>query len=155
MCVFRPVFALVLAFSLWSAPQVQAQNWRLEPTFGAVSLRSGFVPDPHTRRVIAGGDNHFLGSEDCRFGGWFASPPDYRLIYEAGRYPTLTIYVDAPGDTMLLVNDPHSRWYCNDDYSERNPLIRFANPPSGQYDIWVGTYNRANVRNAVIFISER
>lgn len=131
-----------------------AQNWRLGSSFGSVTLNAGFMPDPRTRTVRAGGDQHFTGSRGCPGGGWFANAPDYRLFYRAGGY-VLTIGVNAPGDTMLLVNDPTATWYCNDDAYGLDPAIRFNNPSSGQYDIWVGTYNRSRVHNSVIYITER
>jgi len=150
----KRLFAAATAATLL-APAAFAQNYNLSPSFGSVQLNSGFLPDPYTRRGIqAGGDNHMSGSQGCPGGGWFANRPDYRLHYRAGGYP-LTIYVSAPGDTMLLINDPHLNWFCNDDSNGLDPAIRFNRPASGQYDIWVGTYNRSRVRNSTIFISER
>lgn len=148
------IFTAFAALAALSTTGAEAQNYNLRPAFGSIQLNAGFLPDPVTRRVQAGGDNHFSGSSGCPGGGWFANAPDYRLHYRAGGY-ALTIYVSAPGDTMLLVNDPQTRWYCNDDFNGLDPLIRFNNPLSGQYDIWVGTYNRSRVRNAMIYISER
>ncbi|MCL4675345.1 MAG: peptidase S1 [Pararhodobacter sp.] len=151
--LFKLAIAAALATSL-SGADARAQNWQLSPSYGSVTLSAGFLPDPRTRTVRAGGDNHFSGSQSCPGGGWFANAPDYRLNYRAGGY-SLSIYVAAPGDTMLLVNDPNAQWYCDDDsYGNRNPMIRFANPSSGQYDIWVGTYNRSRVHNSVIYITE-
>lgn len=149
------VFALGACISVFSvtATPVSAQNWRLNPSYGTVSLNWNFRPDPQTQTVQAGGDNHFSGSSGCPYGGWFASAPDYRLHYNAGQY-SLTFYVRARGDTMLLVNDPTATWYCNDDGDGLDPVIRLNNPRSGQYDIWVGTYGRTRVRNAVLHISE-
>lgn len=152
--LLKTVIAAVFAGTL-SAPAAQAQNYGLNPAFGSVRLNAGFLPDPYQRRGIqAGGDQHFQGSQGCPGGGWFANAPDYRLYYRAGGYP-LTIFVNAPGDTMLLVNDPSTRWFCNDDADGLNPAVRFDRPASGQYDIWVGTYNRGRVRNSTIYISER
>lgn len=148
-------FTLAAAVALLASPAAQAQNYNLNPSYGAVTLNAGFLPDPRTRTVQAGGDNHFSGGGDCPGGGWFANAPDYRLHYRAGGYP-LTFYVSAPGDTMLLINDPSAQWFCNDDANGTlDPMVRFNNPRSGQYDIWVGTYNRSRVRNATIYISER
>ncbi len=130
-----------------------AQNWNLNPAFGTLNLRAGFLPDPRTRRIQAGGDSHFNGGGGCPGGGWFANAPDYRVNYSAGNFP-LTFYVSAPGDTMLLVNDPAGQWFCNDDYNGLDPLIRFDRPRSGQYDVWLGTYNRSRVRNSTLYISE-
>lgn len=153
--IFKTVIAAALAATLL-APAAIAQNYNLRPAFGSVRLNAGFLPDPFQRRGIqAGGDNHYRGDAGCPGGGWFANAPDYRLHYRAGGYP-LTIYVNAPGDTMLLINDPNTAWFCNDDSNNSlNPAIRFNRPSSGQYDIWVGTYNRSRVRNSTIFISER
>ncbi|GAB4270386.1 MAG: peptidase S1 [Pararhodobacter sp.] len=153
--LFRTAFAALTAAALLGQTPAEAQNYNLRPSYGSVTLNAGFLPDPHTRTVRAGGDIHFSGGGGCPGGGWFANAPDYRLHYRAGGYP-LTIYVSAPGDTMLLVNDPSATWFCNDDANGTlDPMIRFNNPRSGQYDIWVGTYNRSRVRNSTIFISER
>lgn len=138
-----------------SAGAATAQNYNLSPSFGSVTLNAGFLPDPYVRGGIqAGGDNHFTGGGGCPGGGWFANRPDFRLHYNAGGY-ALSIYASGPGDTMLLVNDPSTTWYCNDDYNGLDPLVHFSNPMSGQYDIWLGTYNRSRVRGSAIYISER
>lgn len=145
-------FAALLAIPLASV-SVEAQNYNLRPSFGSISLQAGFLPDPRTRTVRAGGDSRFQGGGGCPGGGWFANAPDYRVNYRAGGY-ALTFYVRAPGDTMLLVNDPAGQWHCNDDFQGLNPAVVFNNPRSGQYDIWVGTYNRARVNNSTIYITE-
>lgn len=150
-------FTVVAAMgaAVLGATDARAQNYNLAPSYGSITLNAGFLPDPRTRTVRAGGDNYFSGGGGCPGGGWFANAPDYRLYYRAGGYP-LTIYVNAPGDTMLLVNDPSAQWFCNDDANGTlNPMIRFNNPRSGQYDMWVGTYNRSRVHNSTIYISER
>jgi len=133
----------------------QAQNGRLNPTNGTVTLQAGFMPDPYARSLRAGGENYMSGTLGCIGGGWFSNPPDYRVQYRAGRYPSLVFYVYAAGDTVLLISDPQARWHCNDDYSGRDPAVRISNPVSGQYDIWVGTYNRSRVERATLYISER
>lgn len=147
--------ALATAGVMGGAPQsAEAQNYNLRPSFGSHSLVAGFVPDPWVRSGIqAGGDNRFSGSGGCPGGGWFANAPDFSLHYNAGGY-ALTFYVRAPGDTMLLINDPNTRWYCNDDHDGLDPVIRFGNPSSGRYDIWLGTYNRSRVRGAQLYVTE-
>lgn len=155
--MFKTLKATILAAvaATLAVGAAEAQNYNLRPSFGSVTLNAGFMPDPYVRGGIqAGGDSRFNGGGGCPGGGWFANAPDFRLYYRAGGY-ALTIYVSAPGDTMLLVNDPHAQWYCNDDYNGLDPAIRFNNPASGQYDIWVGTYNRSRVRGSAIYISER
>jgi hypothetical protein len=144
--------ATLLAVPLFTSA-VFAQNWNLRPSYGSVSLNAGFLPDPHTRSVRAGGDNYFSGGGGCPGGAYFANAPDYRLNYRAGGMQ-LSIYVRAPGDTAILINDPNGTWYCNDDQNGLDPGVAFSNPRSGQYDIWVGTYNRSRVNNARLYISE-
>ncbi len=151
---FKLAIAAVIAATTMGATSAEAQNYNLHPSYGSTSLRAGFMPDPRTVTVRAGGDSHFGGGGGCPGGGWFANAPDYRVHYTAGGY-ALTIWISAPGDTMLLVNDPAGQWYCNDDYNGLDPLIRFNNPRSGQYDIWAGTYNRSRVHRSTIYISER
>jgi serine protease Do/protease YdgD len=130
-----------------------AQNYNLRPSYGTVTLNAGFAPDPYVVTVRAGGDNNFRGGGGCPGGGWFPNAPDFRVHYRAGSYQ-LSFYVRAPGDTMLLVNDPSGTWYCNDDYQGLDPAIVFARPRSGQYDIFAGTYNRSRVRNTRLYITE-
>ncbi len=150
--IVRLTVAALVALSMLAVPGA-AQNWRLNPSYGSVSLNAGFMPDPRTRTVQAGGNVRINPAGDCPGGGYVANAPDYRLNYRAGGY-ALSFYVRAPGDTLLLINDPQGRWFCNDDYSGLDPALRFGNPASGQYDIWVGTYGRNRVRNATLYITE-
>lgn len=117
--ILKLAVAVVVAATLFGGT-ADAQNWNLNPAFGTLNLRAGFLPDPRTRRIQAGGDSHFNGGGGCPGGGWFANAPDYRVNYSAWDFP-LTFYVSAPGDTMLLVNDPAGQWFCNDDYNGLDP----------------------------------
>jgi hypothetical protein len=152
MQIFGRVLAFISAAVMLSAAAASAQDWRRNPSFGSVSLNAGFAPDPRTRNVRAGGDIQ-VNVNNGRCQGWFANAPDYRVNYRAGGYQ-LTFYVRASGDTMLLINDPNGNWYCNDDYQGLDPAIVFSSPRSGQYDVWVGTYNRSRVSNATLYITE-
>lgn len=153
--VLKRALAALAVAPLIVGTAVEAQNYNLSPSFGSVTLNAGFMPDPYGRRGIqAGGDNYFSGGGGCPGGAWFANRPDFRLFYRAGGY-RLTFYVRAPGDTALLINDPSTTWYCNDDHNGLDPQITFSNPMSGQYDIWLGTYNRSRVRNSTLYITER
>jgi hypothetical protein len=123
--------------------------------FGSVNLAAGFLPDPHTVSVVSGAtatdavDVASLGlspmnSGACR--GFATSRPDYILNFTPGQH--LRIFVDAPGDTTLVVNDGRGNWWCSDDDGGNlNPSIEIPNPVGGQYDIWVGSYQAgANIR---------
>ncbi len=144
--------AALFAGSLGAATTLQ--NFSLSPSFGSVQLRAGFIPDPHYRHLTAGGPIRAQDRfRDCR--GYIADAPDYSLYYTAGGQD-LFINVDSDRDTTLVINGPNGNWYCDDDGANAplNPLLYWANPPSGRYDIWVGTYSRGSGVPATLFISE-
>ena len=146
--------AVALAMPVVSAPQTaDAQDWRLRPAYGTINLSSGFQPDPYRRTLQAGGNIRLGAMAGCPGGGYVANAPDLRLNYRSGRY-VLSFYAVSNSDTLLLVNDPSGRWYCNDDFSGLNPGMMFNNPMSGQWDIWAGTYNRNRAPGTRVYISE-
>ena len=122
--------------------------------YGEVALNSGFSPDPRVVSLRAGGsvDAHAVG-EACS--GFVTTSPDYKLTYTAGSLP-LIISVAAATDTTLVINGPDGQWYCDDDggVNGSNPSVRFNNPGSGRYDIYVGTYRSGASQPARLHISE-
>ncbi|MGD9739072.1 MAG: hypothetical protein AB7U48_06710, partial [Bauldia sp.] len=128
-------------------------DYTLTPTVGEVTLDNGFLPDPHEVAVTAGGQISVSTAleNDCR--GYATAAPTYRLSYAAGSYP-LAIYVQSDADTTLIISGPDGEWICDDDAGEGlNPAIYLEAPTSGQYDIWVGTYN-TDTAEATLYISE-
>lgn len=131
-----------------------AQDYTEPPSFGQVTLNAGFTPDPYVRNLTAGGSIRAQDRfSDCR--GYIANAPDFSVNYTAGSYP-LIFTVDSDADTTLVINGPDASWYCDDDGAESplNPLVRFSNPQSGRYDVWVGTYSRGAGVPATLFVSE-
>ncbi len=131
-----------------------AQNYSLNPTYGTLNLSAGFQPDPQVVNLQSGGSiNAQSLSSSCR--GFIANAPDLRVHYRSGGYQ-LFFSVDSSADTTLVVNGPDGSWYCDDDGGNNglNPLIRFTNPQSGQYDVWVGTYGNASLQQAQLYVSE-
>lgn len=139
----------VVLFHLTS--RAETQDVSLDPLYGNANLKAGFLPDPHKVKVVAG------GPIQTKLGGvtaWVAKAPDFRLNYTAGA-AALTFYVEAPQDTTLLINDPDGKWYADDDGNGNlNPKIRFVRPKSGQYDIWIGSFNKDQNPNAILYITE-
>jgi hypothetical protein len=132
------------AASLTVASFAAAQDFSQAPAYGSVTLNAGFTPDPHSVQITAGGSIDAstaapLSGRGCR--GFIANAPDYRLNYTSGSWP-LIFRVVSDADTTLVVNTPDGAWHCIDDVEGLNPVIRFASPTSGQYDIWIGTYGR-------------
>ena len=117
-----------------------AQNFNLAPRYGVVNLAPGFMPDPHTISLTAGGNINTRTTGPAPACGFVANAPDVRLNWSGGS--TLNIYAIAATDTTLLINTAGGQWLCNDDGgSGTNPLLSIPNATSGQYDIYVGTYN--------------
>lgn len=140
-------------------------DFSLPPAFGSVSLRTGFTPDPYVVEVLVGGELSArsalsgarigqAGDRNCR--GNIAEAPDFRLQYQAGSSLPLIIRTNADFDTTLVVNGPDGTWYCDDDSGRGvQAALRWDNPQSGQYDIWVGAFSTSrNYEPALLEISE-
>lgn len=147
----RMVLAAVAAVGL-AGPGL-AQDVGRAPSFGTVNLNANFNPDPFTVNVTAGGQvpAERLGGAQCV--GTIADAPDVRLNYRAGNLP-LYISATSRADITLVINLPDGRWACNDDFQGTDPGIVFRTPQSGQYDIWVGHYDRGSRVPAQLRISE-
>lgn len=137
------------------APQQAQQypDWRAEPRYATVNLRAGFEPDPREVPVEAGGDREATGvGPECA--GWIDFfRPDVDLNYTNGQFP-LYISVFASTDTTLVMNDPAGNWICNDDLEGVHPGIVIQRPASGNYNIWIGTFERSSPQRATLRISE-
>jgi hypothetical protein len=146
------VSALAVVGCCVAAGAAQAQDFTLQSNYGDYSLSAGFTPDPFVISVTAGGsiDASGIGSP-CT--GRISNAPDVQISYSAGSLP-LYFRTQAGSDTTLVVNGPDGQWYCDDDSGDgNNAQVTFANPMSGNYDVWVGTYS-GGTASAQIQISE-
>lgn len=148
----RPVVAL-LALSVLPTLAL-AQDYNRRPSFGTVNLNANFAPDPYNVNVTAGGNvpAERVGGRDCV--GSIANAPDVRLNYNAGQGLPLYLSAVSNADVTLVVNLPDGSWACNDDFQGTNPGLIFRRPLSGQYDIWIGHYDRGSSVPAQLRISE-
>jgi hypothetical protein len=130
-------------------------DWRPSAIYGTVNLRAGFTPDPHVVEVNAGGTTRNpLTGPGCT-GYLTASAPDLKLNYTAG---SLNLYLSASAseDLSMVVRTPDGRFLCDDDSGEGlDPLIQIDSPVSGEYSIWIATYEETNARPRTrVLISE-
>lgn len=138
----KTTFAAVMGAALMLAPAAIAQDSSASPTFGSVRLSAGFPSDPHRVSVVAGGRedaSHLPGS--CV--GEIGDAPDYRVTFSAEKGSGPLIFRTLSSrDTTLVINGPDGRWSCDDDsYGDLDAEVRFPQPQSGVYDIWVGAFD--------------
>jgi len=136
-------FALAAAALIALPLSAQAQD---------VSLSSGFLPDPMTFNIPAGGPTDVSEHVDGCV-GYVADEPDLSLTYESAGGP-LTFYVTSDADTTLVINGPDGEFYCNDDSDGLNPAVRFDSAASGVYDVFIGTYLDGEYPPSTLHISE-
>ncbi len=72
--------------------------------------------------------------------GFAGVAPDYRVRYSTTGGALLRFFVQSTADTTLAINGPTGQWFCGDDEVGTNPMVDFASPALGQYDIYVGSY---------------
>ena len=150
--VERLIGGLLASLSL-TVPAL-TQDLSAEPSFGDVSLSAGFTPDPFVVSLRAGGTIDASATIHAGCPGFIADAPDFDLYYNAGSLP-LIITSESDADTTLIVNAPNGEWYCADDSGPGvNPQVRFAQPRTGTYNIWIGFYGQSSTYPADLKISE-
>jgi hypothetical protein len=130
-------------------------DFTANPNYGVIDLVSGFTPDPHTVNVSAGGSYSAYAIPGCV--GWISRAPDYRVNWTAGSGALPLVFsVQSDADTTLVINDASGNWVCDDDGGNNglNPAVTFAEPSSGQYDVWVGTFSEGAMQSSVLNVSE-
>lgn len=129
-----------------------AQNPNLAAAYSELRLTAGFMPDPRTVSLTAGGSIAPTVS-GCTYGR-VANAPDVKVHYSGNTSNTLYIYAQSSTDVTLLINMPDGTWRCDDDsFGGTNPLVVISGAPNGRYDIWVGTFGE-NTAPAQLFVSE-
>jgi len=127
------------------------------PIFENISLNPGFRPDPQSLRGISGGEISARVTADridtatgpCV--GFIDRQPDHVLTLTEF-FDYLSMEVESPGDTTLVVIGPGGTW-CNDDLQGKNPAM-IGRWLAGNYQIWVGSYERNKFHPYVLRLSE-
>lgn len=148
----KKTFLLAVAAGVLFAAPAMAQSAHLTATFGEVHLSAGFTPDPYRVSMTAGGHINGAALPGACIGN-IADAPDFEITYNAGSFP-LVFRTLSSADTTLIINGPDGRWYCDDDsYGDGDAMVRFSNPQSGTYDVWVGVFGD-NTAPATLEITE-
>ena len=132
--------ACVAVASLITATANACPDWQHPGRANLGTLSGSYLYTPRYWNVTAGGNNN-LANCNAPGRGYVVSDPDFEFVFQNDRnYGRLEISVQGQCDTVLLVNDANGRWHFNDDHNGLQPLINIYGPPSGTYDVWVGTY---------------
>lgn len=113
----------------------------LPALFGDHTLTGGFLPDPYTIELTAGGplDAGTATESSMWCAGYITQAPSVELYYDGAA--ELHIYATSEADTTLAVNRPDGSWVCDDDGGEGlDAGLSFEADASGIYDIYVGTF---------------
>lgn len=138
----KPLFLSAALLMAATAAAQACPDYRL-----AGDVDYGFTGDILTREreyAVQTGVDYSLVSCGYQYPGYVSAAPtmSFRLA-RMDHYP-LEIRVEAPCDTVLLVNAADGTWHYNDDgpYGQ-NPQINLRGSATlnGRVDIWVGSYN--------------
>jgi len=117
-----------------------------------IDLPAGFMPDPRTEQVIAGGQDAASVLDSSCVGHITLDQPSAIISYGAlAESSQLGIFTAAPMDTTLVVQAPDGRVYCNDDsdYLGSGAAGLAISPAvDGSYKVWVGTHHAGNATDA-------
>ncbi|NJC41719.1 hypothetical protein GGQ87_001977 [Brevundimonas alba] len=144
-----PVAAFAVALSFFG--QAFAQN-PAAPASSGSTASSGFSPDTITVALMSGGAVDAATTLGGNCVGMVANAANYAFTYTAGSAP-LFMKVRSQGDTTLIVHNPNGAWGCSDDYNGVNPALRWDQPVSGTYHVWVGSIGGG--AQATLSITER
>ena len=148
---------VITAGGLFLGALAQSQPAQSQTIFENVTIRPRFSPDPMTIRGISGGSvpaTTVAGRRETPTGpcvGFMDEPPDHTLVLTSF-FNYLSLQVESPQDTTLVVSGPGGTW-CNDDFQGKNPGIAGQWQP-GTYRVWVGSYDKNNYHAYIIRMSE-
>ena len=121
------------------------------PTWARTAVLSDNFEDHEFPNLRVGGS---VLLQDCAGYVHNADTPDFTLAYEG---PTaLYVWATSRLDTVLTVQDPSGDIHCNDDFSlgsDQAPGLRLDSPERGEYEVWVGGYERRSGFKADLVVS--
>jgi hypothetical protein len=139
----------------WDEGATALESGGDESNFGRVTLSAGFTPDPRTVTITSGG-NLDVRAMDLGEGcvGYATGRPDF-IVDLTDESAFLRFFVNADGDTGLVINDPEGSWRCNDDaHGGLNPAVDLRDAPIGQYDVWVTSYSSGENISGTLHVTE-
>lgn len=125
--------AIALASLVLLALPAQAQR----------AINPGFSPNPLVLRGTGGGSmpaQNIAGTSTTSTGdctGYVEGNPSQTIVLRSF-FNSLSVKVQSPEDTSLVIKGPGGVW-CNDDDEDKNPGLT-GQWLAGTYRIWIGSY---------------
>ncbi|NEQ98418.1 MAG: hypothetical protein F6K30_17145 [Cyanothece sp. SIO2G6] len=144
-------------------PRPPSRPFGIRPAFGGIPLFENVVltpngmANPTVVRGISGGPltaGQVAGRAETATGictGFVDREPDHQIELTAF-FDYLSLQVESPADTVLVVRGPGGSW-CNDDVIGFNPGL-VGEWFSGTYDVWVGSYNANTYHPYIIRLTD-
>ena len=134
-----------------AAAAQQCPDWQLGGIPISTDAETAWVPQQYP--LFAGGALDLSACTSIPGGTGRVTPaPNFTIQYDSrnlGRDLEFRVQTDC--DAILLINDSHGDWHFNDDEDGTLlPRLRLPNAPSGQYDLWVGTYGAQSCQATLV-----
>ncbi|GAX36679.1 hypothetical protein NIES3585_27150 [Nodularia sp. NIES-3585] len=148
---------MIVMLGITSVTHAVADAQEAAPIFGNITIKRQFSPDPLTVRGMSGGSvsgKNVAGRSKTPTGpctGFVDETPGHTLKLTSA-FESLKLIVDSPQDTTMIVKGPGGTW-CNDDFEGKNPGIVGEWLP-GNYEIWVGSYEKGKYFPYTLQITE-
>lgn len=129
----------------WGAIASLALFHCADPAQAQPAINPGFSPNPLVLRGTGGGSipaQNIAGTSTTATGdctGYVESNPDQTIVLRSF-FNALSLKVQSPEDTALVIKGPGGVW-CNDDDEDKNPGVT-GQWLAGTYRIWVGSYGK-------------
>ena len=162
--IMATLFALALVVVLSTSSLAQTSEpapatAAATSAYVTVDLQAGFALDPFLVSVNGGGEIA-ASTLDAACTGFVTENPVVVVRWNAeveGSTPLTEaeIFFYSDGDPTLAVQLPDGTFVCNDDAHDNllDPLVLIPTPASGEYKIWVGSYDENQLIPGLLVIS--
>jgi len=123
--------------------------------FLTLDLAAGYPLDPFIVSLNGGGPiaANTL-AEECT--GYVSERPTITVNW-SGEAEFVEAFFYSDHDPVLVVETPDGSYLCNDDANDQllDPVVQIDAPAAGEYKIWVGSYDEAQLIPGVLVLTTR
>jgi len=118
-----------------------------------LDMQAGFVLDPFLVSLNGGGEVDASTLDPACVG--FINDKPVMIANWSGEAEFLDIFFYSDTDPTLVIQLPDGSYACADDANDNllDPELTLANPATGQYKIWVGSYDAGDLIPGLLVIT--